>query len=106
MPATLTPGSATRDEALTAFAADGCSAPRSWGNGPGDVYGSHEHAQHKVLFCVSGSIVFHGRKTTALSLTFSTIQKLSASGRPVKDDASAPTWAVLISGRIALGYSG
>jgi mannose-6-phosphate isomerase-like protein (cupin superfamily) len=59
MPATLTPGSATRDEALTAFAADGCSAPRSWGNGPGDVYGSHEHAQHKVLFCVSGSIVFH-----------------------------------------------
>ena len=59
MPATLTPGSATRAEALAAFVAEGCSAPRSWGNGPGDVYGSHEHEQHKVLFCLSGSIVFH-----------------------------------------------
>ena len=59
MPATLTPGSATRADALAAFAEEGCSAPRSWGNGPGDVYGAHEHAQHKVLFCLSGSIVFH-----------------------------------------------
>ena len=58
MPATLTPGSATRADALAAFAAEGCSAPRSWGNGPGDVYGAHEHAQHKVLFCLAGSIVF------------------------------------------------
>ena len=58
MPATLTPGSATRADALAAFAAERCSAPRSWANGPGDVYGAHEHAQHKVLFCLSGSIVF------------------------------------------------
>jgi hypothetical protein len=58
MPATLTRGSATRADALAAFAAEGCSAPRSWGNGPGDVYGAHEHAQHKVLFCLAGSIVF------------------------------------------------
>ena len=53
------PGTATRAEALAAFDAEGCSSPRSWRNGPGDRYGRHEHAFHKVLFCVSGSIVFH-----------------------------------------------
>ena len=26
-----------------AFAAEGCSAPRPWGNGPGDTYGRHSH---------------------------------------------------------------
>jgi mannose-6-phosphate isomerase-like protein (cupin superfamily) len=46
-------------EALEAFAAEGCSAPRRWGNGAGDTYGRHTHGYHKVLFCLSGSIVFH-----------------------------------------------
>ena len=55
----MTPGSATRADALETFVAEGCSAPRSWGNGPGDAYGWHEHAQPKVLFCLEGSIVFH-----------------------------------------------
>jgi mannose-6-phosphate isomerase-like protein (cupin superfamily) len=55
---TLTRGSATRAEALAAFAAERCSEPRFWANGPGDVYGAHEHAQRKVLFCLTGSIVF------------------------------------------------
>lgn len=59
MGATLRPGEATRDEALAALAAAGCSAPRSWGNGPGDVYGAHEHERDKVLFCTAGEIVFH-----------------------------------------------
>jgi len=57
--ARVTPGSATRAEALETFAAEGCSAPRSWGNGPADAYGWHEHAEPKVLFCLEGSIVFH-----------------------------------------------
>jgi hypothetical protein len=57
--ARATPGSATRPDTLETFVAEGCSAPRSWGNGPGDVYGWHEHAQPKVLFCLEGSIVFH-----------------------------------------------
>jgi quercetin dioxygenase-like cupin family protein len=35
--------------------------PRRWGNGPGDTYGWHEHGYHKVLYCLSGSIVFHTR---------------------------------------------
>jgi len=34
-------------------------APHSWGNGPDDTYGWHQHAYEKVLYCVSGSIVFH-----------------------------------------------
>lgn len=38
--------------------AEGLS-PHRWGNGPGDVYAPHRHSYHKVLYCVSGSIVFH-----------------------------------------------
>jgi mannose-6-phosphate isomerase-like protein (cupin superfamily) len=59
MPATVTPGAATRPDALGSFVAEGCSEPRFWANGPGDVYGEHEHERHKVLFCLAGSIVFH-----------------------------------------------
>ena len=32
--------------------------PGTWGNGPGDRYGAHEHGYDKVLVCVSGSIRF------------------------------------------------
>ena len=48
-----------RSRALAAFEAEGCSAPRFWGNGAGDTYGRHDHGYHKVLFCLGGSIVFH-----------------------------------------------
>jgi hypothetical protein len=54
-----TPGAAERADALEAFAAESCSPPRFWANGPGDRYGRHEHGYHKVLFCLKGSIVFH-----------------------------------------------
>ena len=40
------------------FRAEGLS-PHGWGNAPGDRYGNHEHGYHKVLYCLSGSIVFH-----------------------------------------------
>ncbi len=33
-------------------------APRWWSNGPRDVYASHEHGYHKVLYCAKGSITF------------------------------------------------
>ncbi len=61
MTATKTGGTATHGDADAAFAAEGCSAPRSWANGPDDRYGWHDHGYHKVLFCLSGSIVFHTR---------------------------------------------
>jgi quercetin dioxygenase-like cupin family protein len=59
MPASKTPGSVTRDEAIAAFQSESCSEPRSWANGPGDRFGRHEHRRAKVLFCLEGSIVFH-----------------------------------------------
>ena len=59
MGATRTRGATTRTGAVAAFEAEGCSPPRFWGNGPGDRYERHDHAFHKVLFCLSGSIVFH-----------------------------------------------
>jgi hypothetical protein len=34
-------------------------APRWWSNDSNYRYGYHEHHYHKVLYCVSGSIVFH-----------------------------------------------
>jgi hypothetical protein len=36
--------------------------PRWWSNPPGDTYGWHDHAFHKVLFCAAGSVVFHTRE--------------------------------------------
>jgi mannose-6-phosphate isomerase-like protein (cupin superfamily) len=48
-----------RAGALRAFRAEGCSAPRPWANGAGDIYGRHAHDYHKVLFCLDGSITFH-----------------------------------------------
>jgi len=35
--------------------------PHSWGNAPAERYDWHAHTYHKVLYCVSGSIVFHTR---------------------------------------------
>ncbi len=46
------------DELNDWFAREGLS-PSTWGNAPGDRYDSHSHGYHKILFCLSGSIVFH-----------------------------------------------
>jgi hypothetical protein len=63
VPAAVTRGSvASRADADAAFSAERCSEPRSWGNGPGDAYGWHDHGYHKVLFCLDGSITFHLRE--------------------------------------------
>ena len=61
MTARLTPwdGAAPERRAVEArFREEGLS-PQAWGNAPGDRYGRHAHDFHKVLYCVSGSIVFH-----------------------------------------------
>jgi len=42
--------------------------PQEWGNGPGDTYDWHSHDYHKVLCCVSGSIIFHTRDEGDLEL--------------------------------------
>jgi mannose-6-phosphate isomerase-like protein (cupin superfamily) len=61
MGSTKTGGEASRADAVRSLSAEGCSSPRFWGNGPGDTYDWHDHNFHKVLFCLSGSIVFHTR---------------------------------------------
>lgn len=42
-----------------------------WSNGPGDVYPAHDHAYHKVIYVVRGSITFglpqSGEKITLFS---------------------------------------
>jgi quercetin dioxygenase-like cupin family protein len=48
----------TREQLETRLRDEGL-APRWWSNGPGDTYGRHAHDYHKVLYCASGSIVFH-----------------------------------------------
>jgi len=50
---------ATAANATALLGADGAWPPTFWGNGPGYTYGWHEHRYHKILFCLSGSIVFH-----------------------------------------------
>lgn len=57
----------SRAEIEKAMRAEGLE-PHGWGNGPGDRYGWHEHGYHKVLYCVSGSIVFHTRTDGDLEL--------------------------------------
>lgn len=53
------PGRSVReDEIVASMRAEGLT-PRGWGNAPGDTYGWHDHAYHKVLYCIRGSIVFH-----------------------------------------------
>jgi len=57
--AVVTPGGASREDALAAIAAEGGGPVRSWANGPGDRYGAHDHDRSKILYCLEGSIVFH-----------------------------------------------
>ncbi|HST05920.1 MAG TPA: cupin domain-containing protein [Chloroflexia bacterium] len=42
---------------LRKLRADGLIAD-AWSNAPGDMYGTHTHSYHKVIYCVSGSITF------------------------------------------------
>ncbi len=47
-----------RKEIEAKFADEGLD-PHEWGNAPDYEYEPHSHRYHKVLYCVSGSIVFH-----------------------------------------------
>lgn len=51
-------GSPGRREIEGRFGEEGLS-PHAWKNGPGYEYEWHTHGYHKVLYCVSGGIVFH-----------------------------------------------
>jgi len=49
-----------RERIEARYAAEGLR-PHSWGNAPGERYAAHAHDYRKVLYCVTGSIVFHTR---------------------------------------------
>lgn len=49
--------SPTKTVIIAWFAKKGLK-PQSWSNEPGYIYGEHNHLYTKVLFCLSGSIVF------------------------------------------------
>lgn len=51
-------GTSDQEDIEARFREEGLS-PYLWGNGPGYQYAWHTHAYHKVLYCVTGSIVFH-----------------------------------------------
>ena len=55
-------------EELRRWFRDQGMSPREWGNGAGDTYGWHAHDYHKVLYCLSGSIVFHTKSEGDLEL--------------------------------------
>ncbi len=52
-------GDTVPDEALLrSLLADEDLHPYMWSNGPGDVYGAHDHSYHKVIYVIRGSITF------------------------------------------------
>lgn len=52
---------AEETEITARFEEEGLS-PHGWGNTANDRYEWHAHTYQKVLYCVSGSIVFHTRE--------------------------------------------
>jgi quercetin dioxygenase-like cupin family protein len=67
--AVITRNDGARDEgSIRAVFSEERLAPHAWSNGPGFVYGSHEHAYHKVLYCLRGSITFELANGTSVTL--------------------------------------
>ena len=50
-------GSFDRERIAVAYVVEGLT-PRYWTSAAHDLFGQHSHAQHKVLHCLRGSIVF------------------------------------------------
>ncbi len=51
-------GEAAPEEIRARFEEEGLH-PHEWGNGPAYEYEWHSHSYQKVLYCLSGGIVFH-----------------------------------------------
>lgn len=62
VPSEASQAAPSREDVELRLRSQGLTQPRWWSNGPGDTYGWHSHDYHKVLYCASGSIVFHTRE--------------------------------------------
>jgi quercetin dioxygenase-like cupin family protein len=58
--------------------AEGLSYYR-WSNGPGDIYPAHNHAYHKIIYVIQGSITF-GLPLTGEQITLSSGDRLDLPG--------------------------
>jgi hypothetical protein len=76
-----------RKEIEAKFAGEGLG-PHQWGNAPNYEYDRHSHGYHKVLYCVSGSIVFH---TEEGDFELKPGDRLESNRAPSTPRPSAPT---------------
>lgn len=69
--------------------------PYRWSNAPGDVYGAHSHSYHKVIYVVSGSIIF-GLPHTGQSVTLHPGDRLDLPPGVVHDAVVGPEGVVCL----------
>jgi quercetin dioxygenase-like cupin family protein len=96
--ARVTPWHGTEPPTETAvrqvYAAEGLQ-PYRWSNGPGDTYAAHSHAYAKVLYCVSGAIIF-GMPETGERLTLTPGDRLDLPEGVVHDAVVGPQGVVCL----------
>jgi len=69
--------------------------PYEWSNGPGDVYGAHDHPYHKVIYVVEGSITF-GLPEAGERLTLSAGDRLDLPAGVMHDAVVGPRGVVCL----------
>ncbi len=69
--------------------------PYAWSNGPGDVYGAHDHSYHKVIYVVAGSITF-GLPDEGRRVTLNTGDRLDLPAGVVHDAVVGPQGVVCL----------
>jgi quercetin dioxygenase-like cupin family protein len=74
--------------------AEGLSAYK-WSNGPGDVYGAHNHTYHKVIYVVQGSITF-GLPDTSEKISISQGDRLELPAGVTHDAVVGPQGVVCL----------
>lgn len=66
-----------------------------WSNLPGDVYGSHSHAFHKIIFVIQGSITF-GLPLEEMQISLNAGDRLDLARDTVHDAIVGPQGVVCL----------
>lgn len=66
-----------------------------WSNGPGDIYGAHDHPYHKIIYVVSGAITF-GLPERGESVALSAGDRLYLPAGTVHDAVVGPKGVVCL----------